>query len=110
MSRRKPKAWYLRLLDWIAVFIALEALIFLVAWQMYPAWDDTQIMPTFYRTLLIAGPITLSMWGVAYATRPGSDVPRYMADAIPYAQVNPDGTTGTTTYADQHKPKAPPSL
>ena len=105
MSRRKPRPWWARVLDWVAIFVAIESFVFLIAWQMYPAWDDTEILPTFYRTLLISGPLTLSMWGVAYATKPGSDVPRYMSERIPYAQLNPDGTTGSTTYADQHPKK-----
>lgn len=107
MTRRKPRPWWRALIDWAAIFIALESFVFLIAWQMYPAWDDTQILPTFFRTLLIAGPLTLSMWGVAYATKPGSDVPRYMSERIPYAQLNPDGTTGQTTYAEQHGKVAP---
>jgi hypothetical protein len=101
MKRKRSKK--AQALDWFAVFLAIEGLTFLIAWQMYPAWDDTQILPTFFRTVLIAGPITLSMWGVARATAPGSAVPRYMAETLHYATLNPDGTTGVTTPAEAKK-------
>ena len=85
--------------DWFAVFIAFVSFIFLIAWQEYPEWDPNAIFPTFIRSCLVAGPITLGMWGVARALKPGSDVPRSMASKIPYGKVNADGTIGGTDKA-----------
>lgn len=87
--------------DWIAVFVAFQSFIFLVAWQAYPEWDDTQIWPTFIRAALVSLPITLGMWGVARAIRAGSAVPREMAQKIPYGKVAADGSVGGTTLADE---------
>lgn len=81
-------------IDWFAVFVALVSFIFLIAWQEYPEWDPNALLPTFIRSALVAAPITLGMWGVARALKPGSDVPRSMAAKIPYGKINQDGTIG----------------
>jgi len=86
--------------DWLAVYVAFQSFIFLVAWQAYPEWDDTQIWPTFIRAALVSGPITLGMWGVARAIRAGSAIPKEMSKHIPYGHVDPDGTVGGTTIQD----------
>ena len=85
--------------DWFAVFVAFVSFIFLIAWQEYPEWDPNAIFPTFIRSVLVAAPITLGMWGVARALKPGSDVPRSMAKKIPYGKLNADGTIGGTDKA-----------
>lgn len=95
-------------IDWLAVFVAFVSFIFLIAWQEYPEWDPNAIFPTFVRSALVAAPITLGMWGVARALKPGSDVPRSMAAKIPYGKVNADGTIGGTDKAgDDIQPQAP---
>lgn len=86
-------------IDWFAVFVAFVSFIFLIAWQEYPEWDPNAIFPTFVRSALVAAPITLGMWGVARALKPGSDVPKSMAAKIPYGKVNADGTIGGTDKA-----------
>ena len=96
--------------DWFAVFVAFVSFIFLIAWQEYPEWDPNAILPTFIRSCLVAGPITLGMWGVARALKPGSDVPRNMAAKIPYGKVNADGTIGGTDKAgDDIQPQQAPA-
>lgn len=96
--------------DWLAVYVAFQSFIFLVAWQAYPEWDDTQIWPTFIRAALVALPITLGMWGVARALRAGSAVPRDMAKHIPYGKVGGDGSVGGTTTADEEAGNPPEPL
>lgn len=96
-------------IDWFAVFVAFVSFIFLIAWQEYPEWDPNAIFPTFVRSTLVAAPITLGMWGVARALKPGSDVPRSMARKIPYGKVNEDGTIGGTDIAgDDIQPQQAP--
>lgn len=94
-------------IDWLAVFVAFVSFIFLIAWQEYPEWDPNAIFPTFVRSALVAAPITLGMWGVARALKPGSDVPKSMASKIPYGKVNADGTIGGTDKdGDDIQPQA----
>jgi len=94
--------------DWFAVFVAFVSFIFLIAWQEYPEWDPNAIFPTFIRSVLVAGPITLGMWGVARAMRPGSSVPASMARKIPYGKMNTDGTVGGTDDAGEDSALATP--
>lgn len=95
--------------DWFAVFVAFVSFIFLIAWQEYPEWDPNAILPTFVRSALVAAPITLGMWGVARALKPGSDVPKSMAAKIPYGKVNADGTIGGTDKAGDDIQPTPPA-
>lgn len=95
--------------DWFAVFVAFVSFIFLIAWQEYPEWDPNAILPTFIRSALVAAPITLGMWGVARALKPGSDVPRSMAAKIPYGKINQDGTIGGTDKAGDDIQPTPPA-
>jgi hypothetical protein len=94
---RKPLS---TLTDWVAVYVAFQSFIFLVAWQAYPEWDDTQIWPIFIRSSLVSVPITLGMWGVTRAMRSGSAVPKNMAKKIPLSMVTSDGTVKGTTSED----------
>jgi hypothetical protein len=94
--------------DWFAVFVGFLSFIFLIAWQEYPEWDPNAIFPTFIRAVLVAGPITLGMWGVARALRPGSSVPASMARKIPYGKLNTDGTVGGTDADGEDSPLAAP--
>lgn len=95
--------------DWFAVFIGFLSFIFLIAWQEYPEWDPNAIWPTFIRAVLVAGPITLGMWGVARALRPGSSVPAAMARKIPYGKIGADGTVGGTTIDGDDQAFAQPA-
>jgi hypothetical protein len=89
------------LLDWVAVFVAFTSFIFMTAWLSWPDSDYMdQAGPIFIRTVLVSVPLTAGMWGVSRAVRRGSAVPAAMAEKIPLAQVNPDGSMGGTTYKD----------
>lgn len=109
LARYPRKTGWAAFVDWLAVFVAFQSFIFLVAWQAYPEWDDTQIVPTFIRAVLVSMPITLGMWGVARALRAGSAVPQDMARKIPYGKVGADGTVGGTTFDDEEQGN-PPTL
>lgn len=94
-------------LDWLAVFMASCAFIFLILWAASP--DSAQLTTelALYRTLTYAIPLTLGFYGISRATRRGSHVPSRIAQTLPYARFGSDGKLQTTTVADDKAGKPP---
>lgn len=86
--------------DWAAVFIATTSFIWIVLWAASPDSEELTAIVALLRSLGYSIPITLGMWGIARATRPGSSVPSNMAKALPYARLGKDGKVESVSTND----------
>lgn len=83
--------------DWVGVFTAVFSFVFIALWAASPDSALLTVETATLRSLSYAIPITLGMWGIARATRPGSSIPRKMAETIPYARMGADGKPEATS-------------
>ena len=107
---RKPRRWYQSLVDWLGLFTAVTAIIWVVMWATTPDSQEVTAQMAVIRTLSYSIPISSGMWGVARITRRGSDVPEWIAAVIPYISLNKDGSMAGQTAQDAKAGKGPVPL